>query len=134
MYTIRSFLSISNSQVVSHTDHSQGLLTSVLKVLLHALGTNQSTFFIRHLFAVQRSFVFKVRINVWAEIVLGKSTSLNSPFYENFFIVVSISSVRRGIRALCRSLSEAFKALFIFYLCSQITIFCFSISTYETKF
>ena len=46
-------------QVVSHTDHSQGLLTSVLKVLLHALGTNQSTFFIRHLFAVQRSFVFK---------------------------------------------------------------------------
>ena len=48
------------TQVVSHTDHSQGLLTSVLKVLLHALGTNQSTFFIRHLFAVQRSFVFKV--------------------------------------------------------------------------
>ena len=46
-------------QVVSHTDHSQGLLTSVLKVLLHGLGTNQSTFFIRHLFAVQRSFVFK---------------------------------------------------------------------------
>ena len=46
-------------QVVSHTDHSQGLLTSVLRVLLHALATNQSTFFIEHLFAVQRSFVFK---------------------------------------------------------------------------
>ena len=46
-------------QVVSHTDHSQGLLTSVLRVLLHALATNQSTFFIQHLFAVQRSFVFK---------------------------------------------------------------------------
>ena len=57
--------------MVSHTDHSQGLLTSVLKVLLHALGTNQSTFFIRHLFAVQRSFVFKVSINVWVEFVFG---------------------------------------------------------------
>ena len=32
-------------QVVSHTDHSQGLLASVLRVLLHALGTNQSTMF-----------------------------------------------------------------------------------------
>ena len=46
-------------QVVSHTDHSQGLLASVLRVLLHALGTNQSTMFLQHLFAVQRSFVFK---------------------------------------------------------------------------
>ena len=46
-------------QVVSHTDHSQGLLASVLRVLLHALGTNQSTLFLQHLFAVQRSFVFK---------------------------------------------------------------------------
>lgn len=46
-------------QVVSHTDHSQGLLASVLRVLLHALGTNQSTVFLQQLFAVQRSFVFK---------------------------------------------------------------------------
>lgn len=46
-------------QVVSHADHSQGLLASVLRVLLHALGTNQSTMFLQHLFAVQRSFVFK---------------------------------------------------------------------------
>ena len=46
-------------QVVSHTDHSQGLLASVLAVLLHALKTNQSTMFLKHLFAVQRSFVFK---------------------------------------------------------------------------
>ncbi len=46
-------------QVVSHTDHSQGLLASVLRVLLHALATNQSTAFLQHLFAVQRSFVFK---------------------------------------------------------------------------
>ena len=29
------------------------------QVLLHALGTNQSTMFLQHLFAVQRSFVFK---------------------------------------------------------------------------
>ena len=40
-------------QVVSHTDHSQGLLASVLRVLLHALATNQSTSFLQHLFAVQ---------------------------------------------------------------------------------
>merc|ERR1719412_997513 len=46
-------------QVVSHTDHSQGLLASVLRVLLHALGTNQSTMFLQHLFAVQRSLVSK---------------------------------------------------------------------------
>ncbi len=47
-------------QVVSQTDHgSTGLLASVLRVLLHALGTNQSAYFLGHLFAVQRSFVFK---------------------------------------------------------------------------
>eukprot|EP00095_Tigriopus_kingsejongensis_P000113 snap_masked-scaffold265_size231475-processed-gene-1.10 protein:Tk00113 transcript:snap_masked-scaffold265_size231475-processed-gene-1.10-mRNA-1 annotation:"dedicator of cytokinesis protein 7-like isoform x2" len=46
-------------QIVSQTDHASGLLASVLRVLLHALGTNQSTFFLQHLFAVQRSFVFK---------------------------------------------------------------------------
>ena len=48
-------------QVVSQSDHhSSGLLlTSVLRVHLHALGTNQSTLFLQHLFAVQRSFVFK---------------------------------------------------------------------------
>lgn len=40
-------------QVVSQSDQSTGLLTSVLKVLLHALGTNQSTQFLQHLFAVQ---------------------------------------------------------------------------------
>ena len=40
-------------QVVSHTDHSQGLLASVLRVLLHALATNHSTSFLQHLFAVQ---------------------------------------------------------------------------------
>ena len=45
--------------MVSQSDQSSGLLASVLRVLLHALGTNQSTFFLRHLFAVQRSFVFK---------------------------------------------------------------------------
>ena len=38
-------------QIVSHTDHSQGLLASVLRVLLHALHTNQSTMFLQHLFA-----------------------------------------------------------------------------------
>ena len=69
-------------QIVSHTDHSQGLLACVLRVLLHALATNQSNMFLQHLFAgkihtffvkaifepqkylinffsVQRSFVFK---------------------------------------------------------------------------
>merc|ERR1719412_214251 len=46
-------------QIVSHTDHSQGLLASVLRVLLHALHTNQSTMFLQHLFAVQRSLVSK---------------------------------------------------------------------------
>jgi hypothetical protein len=47
------------NQVVSSTDHSTALLASVLRVHLHALGTNQSTLFLRHLFSVQRSFVFK---------------------------------------------------------------------------
>ena len=46
-------------QVVSSTDHSTALLASVLRVHLHALGTYQSTSFLCHLFAVQRSFVFK---------------------------------------------------------------------------
>merc|ERR1712226_633522 len=40
-------------------DHSQALLASVLRVMLHALNTNQSTSFLQHLFAVQRSLVSK---------------------------------------------------------------------------
>ena len=44
---------------MSSTDHSTALLASVLRVHLHALGTHQSTSFLCHLFAVQRSFVFK---------------------------------------------------------------------------
>ena len=41
------------------TDHSQALLASVLRVMLHALNTNQSTSFLQHLFSVQRSLVSK---------------------------------------------------------------------------
>ncbi|CAB4062764.1 DOCK6_7_8 [Lepeophtheirus salmonis] len=46
-------------QVVAQMDQSQGLLANVLKVLLHALGSNQSTSLLQRLFSVQRSFVFK---------------------------------------------------------------------------
>ena len=42
-------------QIVSHTDHSQGLLACVLRVLLHALATNQSNMFLQHLFAGKNS-------------------------------------------------------------------------------
>ena len=38
---------------------NQCFLCFFFQVLLHALGTNQSTMFLQHLFAVQRSFVFK---------------------------------------------------------------------------
>jgi len=46
-------------QVVSSTEHSQTLLASVLRVMLHALNTTQSTQFLQHLFAIQRSLVSK---------------------------------------------------------------------------
>merc|ERR550534_2921074 len=46
-------------QVVAAADHSQTLLASVLRVMLHVLNTNQSTSFLQHLFAVQRSLVSK---------------------------------------------------------------------------
>ena len=48
-------------QIVSHTDHSQGLLACVLRVLLHALATNQSNMFLQHLFAGKNS-IFHVHI------------------------------------------------------------------------
>ena len=35
-------------------------IASVLKVLLHALGRNQSTCVLQNMFATQRSLVFKV--------------------------------------------------------------------------
>uniref|UniRef100_T1J9Y0 Uncharacterized protein n=1 Tax=Strigamia maritima TaxID=126957 RepID=T1J9Y0_STRMM len=46
-------------QVVSQSDNLQGLLGTVLRVLLHALACNQSTAVLKNLFATQRSLVFK---------------------------------------------------------------------------
>jgi len=46
-------------QVVSQTDQSQTLLASVLRVILHALNTIQSTTLLQHLFTIQRSIVSK---------------------------------------------------------------------------
>ena len=46
-------------QVVSQTDQSQTLLASVLRVILHALNTVQSTTLLQHLFTIQRSIVSK---------------------------------------------------------------------------
>lgn len=46
-------------QVASQSDHLQGLLGPVLKVLLHALSRNQSTCVLHNMFATQRSLVFK---------------------------------------------------------------------------
>ncbi|XP_063219662.1 dedicator of cytokinesis protein 7 [Bacillus rossius redtenbacheri] len=46
-------------QMASQLDSLQGLLGSVLKVLLHALGRNQSTCVLQNMFATQRSLVFK---------------------------------------------------------------------------
>ena len=47
-------------QVASQLDNLQNLLGVVLKVLLHALGRNQSTCVLQNMFATQRSLVFKV--------------------------------------------------------------------------
>lgn len=46
-------------QVASQLDNLQSLLGVVLKVLLHALGRNQSTCVLHNMFATQRSLVFK---------------------------------------------------------------------------
>ncbi|XP_054707332.1 dedicator of cytokinesis protein 7-like [Uloborus diversus] len=46
-------------QVACHTDMLQGVLSTVLKVLLHALGTNQSTTVLQNMFTTQRSLVYK---------------------------------------------------------------------------
>uniref|UniRef100_A0A1B6EVF4 Dedicator of cytokinesis protein 7 n=1 Tax=Cuerna arida TaxID=1464854 RepID=A0A1B6EVF4_9HEMI len=46
-------------QVSSQSDHLQCLLGPTLKVLLHALSRNQSTFVLHNMFATQRSLVFK---------------------------------------------------------------------------
>ncbi|XP_021924154.1 dedicator of cytokinesis protein 6 isoform X3 [Zootermopsis nevadensis] len=46
-------------QVASQLDNLQSLLGVVLKVLLHALGRNQSTCVLQNMFATQRSLVFK---------------------------------------------------------------------------
>ncbi|KAG8196069.1 hypothetical protein JTE90_007809 [Oedothorax gibbosus] len=46
-------------QVACHTDALQGVLSTVLKVLLHALGSNQSTVVLQNMFATQRSLVYK---------------------------------------------------------------------------
>ncbi|XP_067118403.1 dedicator of cytokinesis protein 7 isoform X1 [Centruroides vittatus] len=46
-------------QTVCQSDSLQGLLSIVLRVLLHALGCNQSTIVLQNMFATQRSLVFK---------------------------------------------------------------------------
>lgn len=45
-----------------HADALQGVLSTVLKVLLHALGSNQSTGVLQNMFATQRSLVYKVSL------------------------------------------------------------------------
>lgn len=45
---------------ISQWDSSQHLVGLALSVLLHALGKNQSTTVLPHMFASQRSLVFKV--------------------------------------------------------------------------
>ncbi|GBM46681.1 Dedicator of cytokinesis protein 7 [Araneus ventricosus] len=46
-------------QVACHSDALQGVLSTVLKVLLHALGSNQSNTVLQNMFATQRSLVYK---------------------------------------------------------------------------
>ncbi|XP_022240544.1 dedicator of cytokinesis protein 7-like isoform X2 [Limulus polyphemus] len=46
-------------QVVVNSDSLPGLLGVILRVLLHALGCNQSTTVLQNMFATQRSLVFK---------------------------------------------------------------------------
>ena len=43
------------------SDMLQGILGSVLRVLLHSLALNQSTSVLQHMFAMQRSLVSKVQ-------------------------------------------------------------------------
>lgn len=47
---------------VAQWDSQQHLIGLALSVLLHALGKNQSTTVLPHLFASQRSLVFKVSV------------------------------------------------------------------------
>lgn len=46
-------------QVVSASDVQQSVVGTILKILLHALARNQSTTVLPHMFATQRSLVFK---------------------------------------------------------------------------
>lgn len=48
---------------ISQWDSQQHLVGLALSVLLHALGKNQSTTVLPHMFASQRSLVFKVLNN-----------------------------------------------------------------------
>lgn len=47
-------------QVVSSSDLQHSIIGMTLKILLHALARNQSTTVLPHMFATQRSLVFKV--------------------------------------------------------------------------
>lgn len=49
---------------ISQWDSQQHLVGLALSVLLHALGKNQSTTVLPHMFASQRSLVFKVKNNL----------------------------------------------------------------------
>lgn len=46
-------------QVASQSEIHHNLLGTVLRVLLHALARNQSTFALQNLFATQRALIFK---------------------------------------------------------------------------
>lgn len=50
---------------VAQWDSQQHLIGLALSVLLHALGKNQSTTVLPHLFASQRSLVFKVLFHIY---------------------------------------------------------------------
>lgn len=66
---------------ISQWDSQQNLVGLALSVLLHALGKNQSTTVLPHMFASQRSLVFKVIIK----------TNLNCFTYQNFSFTVLYS-------------------------------------------
>lgn len=60
MFNLLFYITFVYFQIAQSSEMMQPLLSSALRVLLHGLGLNQSTFVLQHLFSTQRSLVTKV--------------------------------------------------------------------------
>ena len=64
IFMINEFYISGYWQIILSQDSLQNLLTGVLKVLLHCLAINQSSYVLQHVFATQRALVTKVCITL----------------------------------------------------------------------